>query len=260
MNAHVQTLRALLYPCNLVDYGRIVLLAYAASTKVLLGGARQPQWIQPVVLLIILASLALDLLDGYLARKLGHVTRMGAVLDMTIDLVTHTFVWSLSNSYLALAPIMLEWGAGLAVMLGAQSDTHWKHTMSERGPPLIRIYFSNHQRNLLSALANISHTAFPLALYLDPVPSWVHWIALPGVLLYEIVTAYMLYLSIKAKLVPTKHPAKTTGPLGAAKEAERKRRPSKSLDKLLPVWIGRIAQAVTEKVVGQDSYDHRHAR
>jgi phosphatidylglycerophosphate synthase len=212
MRTPIHKLRAFFYPCTVVDYLRIALLASAAWATVLWHETSPAFWLQSLVLLLVVLSLLLDLLDGYLARRLGHVTKMGAVLDMGIDLTTHTFVWSLSESHWVWLPILLEWSAGLYVTFsGLQTNAHWKSTMTTQGPLLLQIYFGHRQRNMLSALANISHTLFPVMVYVSLLPRWVHLLALPGVLVYEIVTAYMLYVSIRSRVTTAKPTGRPQG-------------------------------------------------
>jgi phosphatidylglycerophosphate synthase len=143
-------------------------------------------------------SLLLDLLDGHLARKYGHLTQFGVLFDQAIDLMTHTFVWIISGFYFAGAFIILEWTTGLYVVaFSMRPAAHWKNTLIDQGPFFIKLYFSRNQRNLWSAYSNISHFIFPAMLYLGNMPIWLSYATLPGLLIYEIVTLYMLYILIR---------------------------------------------------------------
>ena len=51
-----------------------------------------------------------------------------------------------------------------------------------------------------AAYGNLGHTLFPLALYVDLLPTWLAYLALPGALLYELVTLYLLVVLIKSRL------------------------------------------------------------
>jgi phosphatidylglycerophosphate synthase len=136
----------------------------------------------------------LDLLDGYLARRWGHTSSFGVLLDLALDLMTHTLLWAHSDLPLAAALIALEWVAGLYVAaVSLQPGAHWKRELVRDGPPLIAAYFANHQRNLLSAYSNLAHFLLPMALYVQGRTSWVTYATLPGLLLYEGVTIYMLF-------------------------------------------------------------------
>jgi len=143
-------------------------------------------------------SLLLDLLDGYLARKFGHTSHFGTLFDLLIDLITHTTVWFVSGFVLAPALIIIEWAGGLYMAAFAlQPNNHWKGTLAKQGPALIQAYFSRNQRNALSILGNIGHFLFPMALYLGLTQFWVYLLTLPGLILYELVTVYLLYLFMK---------------------------------------------------------------
>lgn len=184
----------LLYPCTLVGYVRLVLLAGAVGAHVGSAGGG-------VVVGLLGLSWALDGLDGYLARRHGHTSHFGALLDLTIDLSTHSVVWCLSGFYLAGPLLILEWVAGLYMaafsLLPVDS---WKQVLIQGGPGLIRYYFSHQQRNWLSLYGNGGHFVFPVALYLHLSGGWVYYVALPGLLLYELVTFYSLCIFIKILL------------------------------------------------------------
>ena len=121
-----------------------------------------------------------------------------ALFDLTLDLMTHTVVWILSGFWLAPCLLILEWGAGLGVATATlQPAEHWKTRLTASSPGLIRAYFRANQRNLLSAYGNISHFVFPMAFYLQLPFSWVFYGSLPGLILYEGVTLYMLVTLVK---------------------------------------------------------------
>jgi phosphatidylglycerophosphate synthase len=185
----------LLYPCTLVGYGRLLLLGLALITPKLFVGQLPEPWPGISFALLISGSLLLDLLDGYLARKFDHQTYFGTLFDLVIDLITHTLIWLASGFILAPAFILLEWSAGLYIAaFSMQSHVHWKTTLIDEGPRLMQAYFQNNQRNWLSAYGNIGHVVFPLALSISIAPLWLSWLALPGLLLYEAVTFYLLFV------------------------------------------------------------------
>jgi hypothetical protein len=188
--------KLLLYPCTIVGYIRLLLLG-AAMITVSVGLADGPEARLSVAILSGL-SLLLDMFDGYLARRFGHTTQFGLLFDLAIDLISHTFIWTISGFYFAAGLIILEWTAGLYIAaFSMKPNTHWKRTVIDRGPPLIKIYFARNQRNLLSAYGNIGHFIFPMTLYLDYTPNWVGYAALPGLVLYEVVTLYLFYILIR---------------------------------------------------------------
>ncbi len=183
----------LIYPCNLVGYGRLVLIMAAVSVYI---GNDVPaaRWI---FLGCLTAGLLLDLFDGYLARRYDHTTTFGTLLDLILDLVTHTIVWIASEWRFAVWFILLEWTAGiLAAVISLRSDTTWKHNFSARGWAFIRYYFSRHQRNLLSAYSNITHFLFPVALFLSLTSTWIYILTVPGLIVYETVTLVMIFTMI----------------------------------------------------------------
>ena len=78
----------LIYPCNLVGYGRLLLIVAAVSVYIS-NGDPTARW---VFLGCLTASLLLDLLDGYLARRYDHTTTFGALqsgdrLNLEIDML-----------------------------------------------------------------------------------------------------------------------------------------------------------------------------
>jgi phosphatidylglycerophosphate synthase len=182
-----------LYPCTLIGYSRLLLLS-GAVTWPLLTSPDLPAMRFGVASLIGL-SLLLDLLDGYLARKLSQTTQFGVLLDQAIDLISHTFVWAISGFYLAQLLIILEWTAGLYVVaFSFKPGGHWKKVFTQTGPAWLRFYFSRNQRNFLSGYSNLGHFIFPISLYLYHGPVWVSYVALPGLVIYEAATLWMFWI------------------------------------------------------------------
>ena len=135
----------------------------------------------------------LDLLDGYLARRFQHVTPFGALLDQLIDLLMHTTLWLLSGVAWALPVLTLEWLAGLRVIyVSLFRQEYWKEALVQVNSSFAFHYFKQNQRNSLSALANVSHIIFPATLYLGVDFRWAAYLALPGVIIYEIATLFIL--------------------------------------------------------------------
>jgi phosphatidylglycerophosphate synthase len=187
------------YPCNLVGYIRLGMLAGAALATALypaaawsLGGRLG------LALWLAVSGLILDVLDGYLARKLGHATHFGALFELTIDLLTHTLVWQLSG--LAIAPlfIALEWTTGLYIAAFAtRPERGWKIALVERGPWLVRLYWKPLRLNWLTGYSNVAHFIFPISLFVFGRLTWLGYLALPGLIIFEIVSVYMIYGFVK---------------------------------------------------------------
>ena len=196
----------LLYPCNIVGYVRLAMLITAI---VLVGIYAGFEWNMSVLLRfgiavwLGLSLLLLDVIDGYLARKYGHETTFGSLFELTIDLLTHTFVWTLSG--LAIAPlfIALEWTAGLYVAAFAmRPDDSWKNTLIEKGPWLMRVYWRRTSGiNWLSVYSNTAHFVFPVSLFVFSTLNWIGYVSLPGLVVFEVVTVYMIYVFLKLLVV-----------------------------------------------------------
>ena len=183
------------YPCTWVGIARLLLLA-SASAVFLAADSGLSRW--SFVLLVGTVQL-LDLFDGYLARKLGHVSRFGAVFDSLIDLTAHTLFWLVGAGAVAIPLMLLECGTGTAVLRAAlRADEHWKGILLAQGGPLLRAYFACRQRNALSAVGVVSHFALPAALHLGWT-SWALWMWVPGVALYAWVTLLMWLALRKAR-------------------------------------------------------------
>lgn len=186
----------LLYPCNIVDYTRLAMLLLAVGLVAIYTTAGWPmgeglRW--GIAVWLAVSLLLLDMVDGHLARKLGHTTQFGTLFELTLDLLSHTFVWTLSG--LAVAPLLiaLEWTVGLYIAAFAmRTDTRWKSTLAEQGPWLVRLYWRPMRINWLNGYSNVGHFIFPISLFVFQTPMWLSYLALPGMILFEVVSAYML--------------------------------------------------------------------
>jgi|GEM_PF-1905840 len=186
----------LCYPCTWVGVLRLGLLALAIGVH-FSRSSDELRW--GFVLLVGLIHL-LDLLDGYLARRLGHTSRFGVAFDFLIDQTTHTVFWLASGLLVAIPLMVIEWCAGIAVLrYTLRTDGYWKEVLFAKGGALVRAYFVHHQRNALSALAVISHFALPASSYLW-LTGWPLWIWVPGVALYAWVTLLMLVMLYRVKI------------------------------------------------------------
>ena len=191
----------LLYPSNLVSLFRLELILKTWLLLFLIPLPQQNLLFRAIIILLLSASALLDLLDGHLARKFDQATEFGALLDQIIDLLIHTTLWTLSGFALAVPILLLEWSVGILVAYTAlYHQGHWKAAMTTAQNGFVykfaRRYFSNNQRNRLSISANLSHIGFPAALYLGSGFEWGAYLAVPGVILYEVATIVMLRVLI----------------------------------------------------------------
>lgn len=107
-------------------------------------------------LLVFVADAALDLLDGYVARRLNQTSQLGAMLDIFADNVLRSCMWvssALLDARLALPALLclsVEWATLLATHLVAQREDgrHWK-MLRDADPWLVQYFFSNNFRNVL---------------------------------------------------------------------------------------------------------------
>jgi hypothetical protein len=151
---------------------------------------------------LFICLLILDLIDGHLARKLGHVTKFGTLFELTLDLLTHTVVWTLSGLFFAPFLIALEWTVGLHIAAFSLHPTeNWKNILVQEGPWLVRVYFKPMQVNLLNDYSNVAHFVFPMTLFVSGTVNWISYLMLPGLIIFEVVSVYMLYTFMKILLV-----------------------------------------------------------
>ncbi|MBT5829747.1 MAG: CDP-alcohol phosphatidyltransferase family protein [Candidatus Latescibacteria bacterium] len=180
--------RVLIYPSTVIDYVRVMLLGAGVFCH-FKGDAIG------FVVLVTLSSV-LDMSDGALARRLGHDSRFGEVFDFAIDIVTHTILWTLSGFPFAPVMIALEWGAGVSVLyLSVRQGDHWKNVLVQVPVKLMQYYFANRQRNVLATFAGVSHFGFRVGWYLGYGETWPTDIFVPGIILFEVVTAYMIWVA-----------------------------------------------------------------
>lgn len=180
---------AIFYPANLITLLRLAL----ACTAVTLAGIEDGQ-LNEWVIGILAVSRLLDLADGALARRYGHETRGGSVLDLVVDLSTHTMVWSISGLWFAWGLVALEWTAGVGILITTfGGETAWKQVLSGQGPVWIQTYFRNNQRNGLCAYASAGHFLLPVLAYGGFESPWLITPAFLGLVLYEAATAYLIY-------------------------------------------------------------------
>jgi phosphatidylglycerophosphate synthase len=147
------------------------------------------------VLLFALSRL-LDMIDGTIARRLGSSTPAGPAVDLVADLGTHTIVWLMSGLWFAWGLILLEWSTGIGILLvsreGAKS---WKGSLTAMGPRWIQMYFRSNQRNVLCGYASVCHFLVPAAAIASITSPLTNAVLLPGLVVYEAATIYLLVAS-----------------------------------------------------------------
>lgn len=107
-------------------------------------------------LLVFVINVALDSLDGYVARRLNQTSQLGAMLDIFADNVLRSCMWvssALLDARLALPALLclsVEWATLLATQLVVQREDgrHWK-MLRDADPRLVQYFFSNNFRNAL---------------------------------------------------------------------------------------------------------------
>ncbi|XP_034557010.1 uncharacterized protein si:ch1073-145m9.1 [Notolabrus celidotus] len=155
----------LLYWPNIIGYMRIGLLlsAWAAHET-------------PFLFIILYSiSVALDGVDGWLARKLGQTSRFGAWLDVVVDNVGRGMLWSL----------LFEWGWLVSavewcvfVCNHSSRGDHWKDSFS-RSPAIIRAIMDKGFRTPLGLWVVSGLHCLPLWLYGSQTGLLSRWMYLP---------------------------------------------------------------------------------
>ena len=103
-----------LYYPNLIGYGRIILLFVAGYY------AFRDELIATICYSV---SMALDAIDGTVARKFGQTSSFGAQLDMLSDRMTTTCL------YVALAKMYPDYWSLSALGIMLDIASHWMHCM-----------------------------------------------------------------------------------------------------------------------------------
>ncbi|MEM7129887.1 MAG: CDP-alcohol phosphatidyltransferase family protein [Chloroflexota bacterium] len=201
--------KSLLYPCNIVTGVRLVMLVLAGVTIYLytyMGWTLDTRLRWGIAIQLFVCALLLDVVDGYLARKFGHVTEFGALFDQVIDLLSHTVVWTLSELSIAPTIIAIEWTAGLlAAAITTKSPHHWKNRLVDEGGLFVRSYFQNGGYNFLNIYGNLAHFVFPISIFIAGSITLIGYVAVVGVLIYEAVTVLMILSFTKFVLAESQH-------------------------------------------------------
>ena len=143
----------LLYAPNVLGYARIIL----ALAGLYVSNER------PVAAIFVWSlSALLDLVDGILARSLGHTTSSGINVDIAADTTNRsnllrTCVWFAASTQetimIPVAIVSLEWITMICTHLHAvEAGKQWKERR-KKDPFLIRYIFSNNFKNPLGILS-----------------------------------------------------------------------------------------------------------
>lgn len=104
--------QVLLLPPNVIGHLRLLLALTAAAL-----GPR------PASLLLFSASLALDAVDGWLARRLGQATAFGALYDVAIDNLTRALLWA--GAAAGRGASGTSWAGTAAAAAGSRGGDPW---------------------------------------------------------------------------------------------------------------------------------------
>ncbi|GBF90202.1 hypothetical protein Rsub_03335 [Raphidocelis subcapitata] len=184
---------------NSVGWLRAALLLAGAGAAA--RAAPLPAW------WLIAASLALDAVDGPLARRLGQASSFGAALDVVLDNATRGFLWCGA----------LPHGAGAAVVLlettvfacaHAASGAAWKSGLFAGAPRWVRAVMAGGLRSPLGAAAVAGLTGAPMWAWARarlPAGAWqataaAGWVLLPCRALAAAVELWVI-LSYSARLL-----------------------------------------------------------
>ncbi|XP_042269639.1 CDP-diacylglycerol--glycerol-3-phosphate 3-phosphatidyltransferase isoform X1 [Thunnus maccoyii] len=179
--------KVLLYWPNIIGYFRIglVFAAWAAYE------------IPAVFVLFYSISIALDGVDGWLARRLGQTSRFGAWLDVVVDNLGRGMLWSQLYEWGWLVST-LEWCV-FVCNHSARGD-HWKNSFTT-SPAIIQAIMANGFRTPLGTWVVSGLHCLPLWLYgyqRGLLSSWLYlplWIQVLGTVL--LAAGRLLALSVE---------------------------------------------------------------
>jgi len=156
-----------------------------------------PPVVQQIDVLLLILIIALDGLDGYVARKRGETSMFGSVFDIAVDRVVENVLWIVLAD-LDLVPI---WVAIVFITRSLLVDTIRGHAAAQGKTPfgMMRsgwgkfIVASRFMRGLYGA---VKATAFGWLFFIQPWPSlypelWSRW---SGV--FSDVSDTLVYLSV----------------------------------------------------------------
>jgi CDP-diacylglycerol--glycerol-3-phosphate 3-phosphatidyltransferase len=207
---------------NLITLSRLLLLfvlvalAYWAPPEVQLVNA-------PLLVFII----ALDGLDGYVARRRGETSLFGSIFDVAADRVVENVLWIVLG-HLALLPI---WVAIVFVVRGAIVDTI-RHAMLCRGETVFGMMRTPIGRHLVASrwmrglYGTVKAVTFGWVLFWQPWPIldptlWARWSAPIETVTIALVVASVALCLLRGVpvvvefLAGCKVPARTRMPVGS---------------------------------------------
>ncbi len=177
---------------NLITSGRFLLLFVLVAMAYF--APPQAQLLNPLLLILIIA---LDGVDGYVARKRGEASVFGSVYDIVVDRVVENVLWVVLAD-LDLVPV---WVAIVFITRGMMVDTIRSHAATQgqsafgmMRSPLGRYLVAG--RFMRGFYGTAKAFAFAWILAFQPVPTlwpgiWQQW-AGP----IEAVAAFLVYVSV----------------------------------------------------------------
>ncbi|GFN95516.1 phosphatidylinositol synthase [Plakobranchus ocellatus] len=143
-------IEVLLFIPNIIGYIRIFLACCAFASF------QEPAWFMALYT----SSIALDGVDGFVARKLNQCTKFGAWFDVIIDLFSRGYLWCALFRW-GYIIIFLEWVTFLSTHSRGE---HWK-IPEEKFPALVTMVMANGFKTPAGFFAVGSLHVLPLWLY-----------------------------------------------------------------------------------------------
>eukprot|EP00389_Voromonas_pontica_P005099 GDKH01007619.1.p1 GENE.GDKH01007619.1~~GDKH01007619.1.p1 ORF type:complete len:250 (-),score=32.01 GDKH01007619.1:93-842(-) len=137
-------------------------------------------------------SLALDMVDGYVARQTGTCTTFGATLDVVVDNVVRHALWIRLDPFI-LGPIVvaIEWTT-FGLTQGVREE--WKNRAFRGAPWIVSSVMRNHYRNGPGALVITGLFGLPLFMYADRFQLW------PDLVVVQFLSAALFFALVVGRL------------------------------------------------------------
>ena len=156
-----------------------------------------PPVVQQIDVLLLILIIALDGLDGYVARKRGETSMFGSVFDIAVDRVVENVLWIVLAD-LNLVPI---WVAIVFITRSLLVDTIRGHAATQGKTPfgMMRTGWGRFivaGRFMRGFYGTVKATAFGWLFFIQPLPSlypdlWSHWSEV-----FMAVSHTLVYLSV----------------------------------------------------------------
>ncbi len=156
-----------------------------------------PPVVQQIDVLLLILIIALDGLDGYVARKRGETSMFGSVFDIAVDRVVENVLWIVLAD-LNLVPI---WVAIVFITRSLLVDTIRGHAATQGKTPfgMMRTGWGRFivaGRFMRGFYGTLKATAFGWLFFIQPLPSlypdlWSHWSEV-----FMSVSHTLVYLSV----------------------------------------------------------------